>query len=154
MLCTLDNHNLLCNVFPFSLSQIKNNQAAKVAFMAFSTAPAKAARAQAAASKVDKEEEVDNGMSPCRRSHSDSTRSTIVEVHNEEEGGASPKTKTSCDNGSGQKVERAKIDKPAFTVPRRLTYTSLWPSAKDVVITTELVPPPGADPNHTSSTSL
>ena len=120
--------------------QIKNNPAAKVAFMAFSTAPRKAARAQAAAAKLQEKEEEEKvkreGRVPCRqRSQSTSTQSTVVEVHLEEEEDDATKANVSCQ-------QRAKV-KPAM-LTRGLTYTSLWPSAKDVVITT-------APPNHTSS---
>ena len=108
--------------------QIKNNPAAKAAFMAFTTAPAKAARAQAAANRLQEEEnEVTH-----QQNNSFDSNSTVVEVHMEVE----PPRKTPLNHWTRTK----------HAPSGGLTYTSLWPSAKDVVITTA----PSTDPNHTS----
>lgn len=134
------------------LSQIKNNPAAKVAFMAFSTAPAKAARAQAAAAKLqedqwekEEKEEEENDASHHQQRPSSSTGSTVVEVHmkQEEEEKEEGKEKEHGEPKPPQRrlsyalascSQRAKV-KPSY-VSRGMTYTSLWPSAKDIVITT------------------
>ena len=112
--------------------------------MAFSTAPSKAARTQGAAARLQKEEEEEEGEKeeggvPHRqRSQSTSTQSTVVEVHLEEEEDNTTTHKTNVSYRQGTKVNPAMLT-------RGLTYTSLWPSAKDVVITSSV------PPNHTSS---
>ena len=110
--------------------------------MAFSTAPRKAARAQAASTELqvnEKEEEEElkeeGGVPRRQQSQSTSTQSTVVEVHLEEEEDDTTKANVSC-------RQRTKVKPTMLT--RGLTYTSLWPSAKDVVIT-------AVPPNHTSS---
>ena len=121
----------------FPLSQIKNTPAAKVAFMAFSTAPAKAARAQAAAARRlkeveegEEEEEEVGGVTHCQRSHSTSTQSTVVEIHPVEDEDAGQRSPCAQQPSIGL---RSKGRPPI--VSKRLSYTSLWPTAKDVVIT-------------------
>ena len=102
--------------------------------MAFTTAPAKVARtssARAAAAKPSPEREGQEGEeSSLSEIHSSDTQTTIVEVHDEED----------------PVITAAKLKMPAAarfmpsklkstTVTQGLRYTSLWPSAKDVVIT-------------------
>ena len=123
--------------------------------MAFSTAPAKAARAQAAAArrlKEKEEEEREKGEEEecrvtCRqRSQSTSTQSTVVEIHAED--GGDPSRKVSWAHRAS--VSLKSTERPAI-VTRGLSYTSLWPSAKDVVITSrhDIGTMPGTNPNHT-----
>ena len=95
--------------------------------MAFTTAPAKAAKAQAAVDKLHHEREEEEEESSLSEVNSSSTQSTIVEVHEEED----PTRKTSFSHHCA-------------TVARGLNYTSLWPSAKDVVIVTA---PPNTCPD-------
>ena len=129
----------------FPLSQIKNTPAAKVAFMAFSTAPAKAARAQAAAARrlkeveereVEEEEEV-GGVNRRQRSFSTSTQSTVVEIHPVEDDDAGQRSFCAQRPSVGLRSK----DRGPPVVSKRLSYTSLWPSAKDVVITSGTMPP-------------
>ena len=122
--------------------------------MAFSTAPAKAARAQAAAARrlkekeeEEKREEEEESRVTCRqRSQSTSTQSTVVEIHTED--GGDPLRKVSCTHRTS--VSLKSTERPAI-VTRGLSYTSLWPSAKDVVITSghDIGTMPGTNPNHT-----
>lgn len=104
--------------------------------MAFTTAPAKrAARAAAAAradAKANQEREEEEAESSLSEINSSGTQSTIAEVH-EEEDLASLKT------SSGQQCATATTfkfkPKPKSTMlTQGLSYTSLWPSARDVVI--------------------
>ena len=124
--------------------QIKNNQAAKVAFMAFTTAPAKAARAQAAAaaaahaatkmSQEGEEEEMESSLSEI---NSSSTQSTIVEVHEEED---STNKKTSLSQQRAGTTATFNFKPKPAKMTRGLSYTSLWPSARDVVISAAAQP--------------
>lgn len=109
--------------------------------MAFTTAPAKAARASAAhtaAAKASPErEEQEEEESSLSEIHSIGTQTTIVEVYNHEEEDpvvAAADLKMSA-SGSGATTVRFKPSKPkSTTITRGLSYTSLWPSAKDIVI--------------------
>ena len=106
--------------------------------MAFATAPAKAARA-AAARKLQqqkKQQEEDNeGDSSLSDVNSSSTASTIVEIHDEED----PVMMTSFNQ---QCITASTFDyKPkSMMFSQGLSYTSLWPSARDVVVSTTAPP--------------
>lgn len=105
--------------------------------MAFTTAPAKAARAAAvarAAAKANQERgEEEEAESSLSEINSSGTQSTIAEVHEEDDPVANLKT------SSGQQCVTTATYKfqpksKSTLISRGLSYTSLWPSAKDVVI--------------------
>ena len=120
------------------LFQVKNNPAAKVAFMAFATAPAKVSAARAAAAKPSPEKEGQEGEeSSLSEIHSIDTQTTIVEIHDEENPVITAAKLKMPASGSGATtaVRFKPSELKSTTVTQGLRYTSLWPSAKDVVIT-------------------
>ena len=142
MIITETNSDSTLNLF-----QIKNNTAAKVAFMAFTTAPAKrAARAAAAAHtavKAIQEREEEEAESSLCEINSSGTQSTIVEVH-EEEDIASLKM-TSGQQCASTTTYKFKANPKSTMLTQGLSYTSLWPSARDVVISAA---PPNTCPDN------
>ena len=107
--------------------------------MAFATAPAKVSAARAAAAKPSPKREGQEGEeSSLSEIHSIDTQTTIVEIHDEEDPviTASVKSKTPASGSGATTAVRFKPSKlKSTTVTQGLRYTSLWPSAKDVVIT-------------------
>ena len=106
--------------------------------MAFATAPAKVSAARAAAAKPSPKREGQEGEeSSLSEIHSIDTQTTIVEIHDEEDPViTAAKLKTPASGSSATTAVRFKPSKlKSTTVTQELRYTSLWPSAKDVVIT-------------------
>ena len=112
--------------------------------MAFTTAPAKAAKAQAAAAaaaatraatcKVNQDGEEEEMESSLSEINSSGTQSTIVEVHDLEEDPAASIANKKTPLSQQQCATSAVVKPKLAKMTRGLSYTSLWPSARDVVI--------------------